>query len=1005
MASHSCHPLTLLLIACALSSVPATPASALTPGQRSLASAPRVLIGDEPGEGFGASVASPGDVTGDGIADLLVGAPNAREGAGRVYLFSGADILDRRALRPTDAWAVLEGETGWAYGSEVAGLGDVDGDGWPDWGVGAPNFPGGDAPPGRLWIVPGALTVGDAPLEEALRSDALAALDGPNPSAVMGQGFVGIGDANGDGLDDFAVVHRDQDTGADAGFVHVVLGRARANWPGVGDLSSVSAWSWAVEGLGDPDLGFDLRDLVVPAGDADGDGLGDLWLGLPGADGAATRSGALMLLPGLGQGAPLADGAAVALFSLVADTGLLGGTDVVDAHLGQPLALQDGMLWAGAEGPERGVALGLPVNGASLDVAARVTLRSPAGVAGGPSVVTADLGGTGRSWTVVGTPRREEAPGRAGSGRVTVLTTASGEVDLDDSFAAFDGDEEAEAGVILVAANFDGGPYDDVLVGAPGAFGMGAVYLLAGEEMADGDGIAPIEGDCDDSAGTVFPGALEITACDDNLDNDCNGLADEADAPCAVEGSGLVTGCSTGAAGASWIAVLLVGLFALARRRRLLPVAALLLAGCTSGTEDDGAPTITITSPDPDERIPDTSLLAVSVAVTGARLAAELNGQAVDEPAADEPQVPTPVTWALSVDGFFRGSDGGPLQVADGMVPGVHNVEVELLTTDGQSFDPPVTDSLSVEIVAGVPTLVVTSPTENGVVPPEGFDVLYDVGGFLLNSASIGGANQLGVGHARVFVDDVLAATDTDGRAFVTNVDPGEHDLAVELVNNDGTPLSPAVRQEVAITVAEPSITILAPGANQTVTGPSVTLEYETESFTLDPVNINGAPESGRGHTHIYLDGLYQGLDATGTVNLPNVVGCSHTIRLELALAGHQELGISEEVTFSLEPCIAIETLQDGDTVTGPQVVVPFATPGHVLDNTPPDAGGRYVTMYLDGTYVGFEDSPGNATFTGVSSGDHVFELRLAEGPVSPGNEQSGEFLPLVVQTLSLTVQ
>ena len=214
-----------------------------------------------------------------------------------------------------------------------------------------------------------------------------------------------------------------------------------------------------------------------------------------------------------------------------------------------------------------------------------------------------------------------------------------------------------------------------------------------------------------------------------------------------------------------------------------------------------------------------------------------------------------------------------------------------------------------------------------------------------------------------------------------------------------------SANKTVNIVVAEPVIEFLSPTDDAILAGPNITIEYEVANFTLDPTNINGSPEAGRGHTHVYVDGLYQGLDPTGSFEVQGLKGCAHTARLELAQAGHTELGISSEVNFEVRPCLQIEALTSGDSVVGPQVILPFVTPGFVLDGIAPSAGGRYVTQYLDGAYVGFTVVPGSASFTGVGPGEHVFELRLAEGPISDGLEQDGELSPGVAMTISLDVQ
>jgi hypothetical protein len=92
------------------------------------------LIGRRPGDQFGAAVASAGDIDCDGVVDILVGAPGAcvnGRSSGSAYVFSG---------RTAEVLIEFDGEhAGDALGSSVAGAGDIDGDGVPEIAVGAPG--------------------------------------------------------------------------------------------------------------------------------------------------------------------------------------------------------------------------------------------------------------------------------------------------------------------------------------------------------------------------------------------------------------------------------------------------------------------------------------------------------------------------------------------------------------------------------------------------------------------------------------------------------------------------------------------------------------------------------------------------------------------------------------------------------------------------------------------------------------------------------------------------
>jgi hypothetical protein len=107
---------------------------------------------------FGAAVASVGDLTGDGFPDVVVGAPredfsNARSESGYAYVYNG----DTGALLYTLQTQTSDLQTGRLFGQSVAGIGDVTGDGVPDIAVAAPEQDGSNAGrAGRVYLFSGA---------------------------------------------------------------------------------------------------------------------------------------------------------------------------------------------------------------------------------------------------------------------------------------------------------------------------------------------------------------------------------------------------------------------------------------------------------------------------------------------------------------------------------------------------------------------------------------------------------------------------------------------------------------------------------------------------------------------------------------------------------------------------------------------------------------------------------------------------------------------------------
>lgn len=108
------------------------------------------ITGKQPREGFGTSQSEAGDVNGDGIGDLVIGAWQNRGGApsgGRVSLHDGRDGTE------LDSWTCkVAGDT---FGFDAVGIGDVDGDGAVDFLLTSAWSNAGGAKTGRVFVIAG----------------------------------------------------------------------------------------------------------------------------------------------------------------------------------------------------------------------------------------------------------------------------------------------------------------------------------------------------------------------------------------------------------------------------------------------------------------------------------------------------------------------------------------------------------------------------------------------------------------------------------------------------------------------------------------------------------------------------------------------------------------------------------------------------------------------------------------------------------------------------------
>jgi hypothetical protein len=208
---------------------------------------------------FGISVASAGDVNGDGFSDVIVGAnqyDNGHAEEGRAFVYHGSAA----GLSTTAAWTAESNQINASFGRSVATAGDVNGDGYSDVIVGALTYDNGQTDEGRVFVYLGSPT--------GLATTAAWTAE-PNQAEVsFGFSAATAGDVNGDGFSDVIVGGSRFDNGqVDEGRAYVYHGSA------VG-LSTTAAW--IVESN---QAGAQFGNAVATAGDVNGDGFSDVIVG------------------------------------------------------------------------------------------------------------------------------------------------------------------------------------------------------------------------------------------------------------------------------------------------------------------------------------------------------------------------------------------------------------------------------------------------------------------------------------------------------------------------------------------------------------------------------------------------------------------------------------------------------------------------------------------------------------------------------------------------------
>ena len=241
-----------------------------------LGSAEYKFLGEAAGDYAGWSVANAGDVDGDGIPDILIGArweDTGGSNAGAAYLVLGASLGTSATVDLSTADYKFVGEdAGDQAGYAVASAGDVDGDGLSDLLIG--TLLGGTN--GKAYIVLGS-SLGTTATIDLSTADYIFEGD---PSGSAGRSVASAGDVDGDGLDDVLIGNPSHQGGL--GRAALVLGSS------LGSTTTVSLVNADYVFTGNAYFG----GSVVSPGDVDGDGLSDLLIGQEYGDNAYLFFGA-----------------------------------------------------------------------------------------------------------------------------------------------------------------------------------------------------------------------------------------------------------------------------------------------------------------------------------------------------------------------------------------------------------------------------------------------------------------------------------------------------------------------------------------------------------------------------------------------------------------------------------------------------------------------------------------------------------------------------------------
>ncbi len=403
------------------------------------------LIASQASAQFGTEMANVGDVNGDGYEDVVVtatgfdGTVGANEGGWFLYL--GGETVNV----VTDG-SGLGMQVDARLGSGVSGVGDVNGDGYADFVVGAEFFDVNvNGNEGRAYLYLGGAT---------FNSTADATFQEVEAQASFGSAVSG-GDINGDGYSDILIAAKDDDGGAtDSGTVYVYFGGANVN--SVADATITSNVA-----------GIRLGTGLSAEGDVNADGFADVLVGAPEFESVVAESNeglAILYLGGtsfntVGDASYQINQSEARFGESVSIVGDLNGDAFGDMVIGGRL-FDPGVTDAGSAFIYFGASLP-PVNPvANLSVnIAQNTAHFGAKVA-----AAGDINADGYADFLVGAPLFDNGSSDEGAAYVylggdTVANTFYRRLEVNQSLARF--------GTSLAAGDFNGDGFSDVYAAGP----------------------------------------------------------------------------------------------------------------------------------------------------------------------------------------------------------------------------------------------------------------------------------------------------------------------------------------------------------------------------------------------------------------------------------------------------------------------------------------------------------------------------------------------------------
>jgi hypothetical protein len=360
----------------------------------------------------------------------------------------------------------------------------------------------------------------------------------------------------------------------------------------------------------------------------------------------------------------------------------------------------------------------------------------------------------------------------------------------------------------------------------------------------------------------------------------------------------------------------------------------------------------------------------------------------------------------IYLDGTYLEAIGTSSYTFSDLTEGGHTLGAVLAQNDHVEYADTYQE-VSVEVAsAGDPLVIITSPKYGSTTTGSSVEL-----GLLFQNFEVvepGGGTVDGQGHYHIYVDGTYVTYDDNpDSTLIGRLTPGDHTISVVLADNNHVEFSPAINDNIEITVPDdgPAIMLVEPSntnLSAEVDSASWPVTVAVDNFFLVD-DLGGTGVEGEGHYHIYVDGTYVTATADLSTWLLHQDGGTHDLMVALALSDHSEIGVYDWIRVTTpegRPDITITSPPSGEfvstTFTGSVSVENFTLDPDSFGGANVDGEGHYH-VFIDDLYLG---ASGESTFTAtnVIPGERVLRVGLF-------NNDHSERNPPVYDEVTITVQ